>query len=219
MTKKYILIDSEEKYWEALTHLDNVEYVAYDTETTGLNVRKDKVIGFSFTGKIKEGYYFPLFYWNKHIHSLMTHPFYNTQNCDQLLSILKTKKLIMHNASFDIRVTLNYFNKNFLGSLHADTQLMEHTLNEEGPFALKEVCTMKQKELGLDSQDFANQEQLELKESVIKNGGKWVDKQKDIYKGDLGIISKYAVTIVGFFGLIVMFAESTGMLLMRMMAT
>lgn len=55
--KKYVLIDNEEKYWEALTHLDNVEYVAYDTETTGLNVRKEKVIGFSFTGKVKEGYY------------------------------------------------------------------------------------------------------------------------------------------------------------------
>lgn len=191
-SKKYVLIDNEEKYWDALTHLDNVEYVAYDTETTGLNVRKEKIIGFSFTGKVKEGYYFPLFYWDTNIRQLVVHPFSSPENYQNILKILKTKKLLMHNASFDVRVTLNYFKVNFLGNLHADTQLMEHTLNEEGPFALKEVCTRKAVELGLDSQDFANQEQMELKESVLRNGGKWFDKQKDIYMGDLDIISKYA---------------------------
>jgi len=190
--KKYVLIDNEDKYWEALNHLDKVEYVAYDTETTGLNVRKEKVIGFSFTGKVKEGYYFPMFFWDTVSGELVPHPFSSPANYTGILKVLKTKKLLMHNASFDVRVTLNYFKVNFLGNLHADTQLMEHTLNEEGPFALKEVCTRKAVELGLDSQDFANQEQLELKESVLRNGGKWVDKQKDIYKGDLEIISKYA---------------------------
>jgi DNA polymerase I-like protein with 3'-5' exonuclease and polymerase domains len=190
--KKYILIDNEEKYWEALTHLDKVEYVAYDTETTGLNVRKDKIIGFSFTGKVNEGYYFPLFYWDTETKSLVSHPFSSPENYKNILNILKYKKLLMHNASFDVRVTLNYFKVNFLGNLHADTQLMEHTLNEEGPFALKEICIRKATELGLDSQDFANQEQLELKDSVLRNGGKWIDKQKDIYMGDLDIISKYA---------------------------
>jgi DNA polymerase I-like protein with 3'-5' exonuclease and polymerase domains len=192
INKKYILIDNEEKYWEALTHLDNVQYVAYDTETTGLNVRKEKVIGFSFTGKVNEGYYFPLFYWDTTTAMLLPHPFSSTEHYKNILNVLKYKKLLMHNASFDVRVTLNYLKVNFLGNLHADTQLMEHTLNEEGPFALKEICIRKAAELGLDSQDFANQEQLELKDSVIKNGGKWIDKQKDIYMGDLGIISKYA---------------------------
>ena len=190
--KKYILIDNDVAYWEALTHLDKVEYVAYDTETTGLNVRKEKVIGFSFTGKINEGYYFPLFYWDTETKSLLPHPFSSSDNYKNILKQLKYKKLLMHNASFDVRVTLNYLKVNFLGNLHADTQLMEHTLNEEGPFALKEICIRKATELGLDSQDFANQEQLELKDSVIRNGGKWIDKQKDIYMGDLDIISKYA---------------------------
>lgn len=192
INKKYILIDSEEKYWEALTHLDNVEYVAYDTETTGLNVRKEKVIGFSFTGKVNEGYYFPLFYWDTETKLLVPHPFSSSDHYKNILTQLKYKKLLMHNASFDVRITLNYLKVNFLGNLHADTQLMEHTLNEEGPFALKEICIRKAAELGLDSQDFANQEQLELKDSVIRNGGKWIDKQKDIYMGDLDIISKYA---------------------------
>jgi DNA polymerase I-like protein with 3'-5' exonuclease and polymerase domains len=192
MDKRYVLIDSEEKFQEAIEHLNSVEYVAYDTETTGLNVRKEEVIGFSFTGSVKLGYYLPLYQWNTQSQQLDDHPFFDAEKQRELLNLLKTKKLIMHNASFDIRITANFFKINLLNSLHADTQLMEHTLNEEGPFALKEVCTIKAKELGLDSQDFANQEQLELKESVIRNGGKWIDKQKDIYMGDLDIISKYA---------------------------
>ena len=192
MDKQYKLIDNGEIFHEAVKHLSEVEFVAFDTETTGLNVRKEKVIGFSFTGKTNQGYYFPLFYWDNGAGELVAHPFSSPANYKTLLNILKTKKLIMHNASFDVRVTLNYLKVNFLGNLHADTQLMEHTLNEEGPFALKEICIRKSTELGLDTQDHANQEQLELKESVIANGGKWIDKQKDIYKGNLAIISKYA---------------------------
>jgi DNA polymerase I-like protein with 3'-5' exonuclease and polymerase domains len=192
INKKYILIDNDEKYWEALTHLDNVEYVAYDTETTGLNVRKEKVIGFSFTGKINEGYYFPLFYWDTTTAMLLPHPFSSTEHYKNILNVLKYKKLLMHNASFDVRVTLNYLKVNFLGNLHADTQLMEHTLNEEGPFALKEICIRKTIELGLDSQDAANQEQLDLKDSVTANGGKWIAANKEMYKADLSILSKYA---------------------------
>lgn len=187
--KKYVLIDNHEAFVEAIHHLNNSEYVAYDTETTGLNVRKEKVIGFSFSGKTGEGYYFPLFFWDE---GLYQHPFHQFDRAAKLLNVLKNKKLIMHNASFDVRVTLNFLKVNLLSSLHADTQLMEHTLNEEGPFALKEICIRKATELELDSQDFANQEQLELKDSVIRNGGKWIDKQKDIYMGDLDIISKYA---------------------------
>lgn len=190
--KEYTLIDNHDKFYEAIDHLLSCDYIAYDTETTGLNVRKEKIIGFSFSGKINEGYYFPIFFWDNDVRELVQHPFSVDRKYIELLNILKTKKLIMHNASFDIRVTLNYFKVNFLGSLHADTQLMEHTLNEEGPFALKEICIRKATELGLDSQDFANQEQLELKDSVINNGGKWIDRQKDIYMGSLNIISKYA---------------------------
>jgi DNA polymerase I-like protein with 3'-5' exonuclease and polymerase domains len=190
--KHYVLIDSEEKLMEAIEHLNCSDIVAYDTETTGLNVRKEKVIGFSFTGKIKTGYYFPIMFWDVSLDQLVEHPFSSKERYETLLNILKNKKLVMHNASFDIRVTMNYFKVNFLNNLHADTQLMEHTLNEEGPFGLKEICTKKQIELGLDSQDFANQEQLDLEKSVIANGGKWVGKQKDIYTGDISIISKYA---------------------------
>jgi DNA polymerase I-like protein with 3'-5' exonuclease and polymerase domains len=190
--KTYVLIDSEKKFEQALSHLEINRIIAYDTETTGLNVRKDRIIGFSFSGKVAEGYYFPMFYWNKEMHSLMRHSFYTEERLRKLMNVLKTKLLIMHNASYDIRITANDLKVNLLSSLYADTVLMEHTLNEDGPFGLKEMCILKAAELGLDNQDAANQEQIDLQESVKANGGKWTGKDKDIYKGDLELVARYA---------------------------
>lgn len=192
MTKRYVLIDSADTLQEAIQHLANHTTFAFDTETTGLNVRKERVIGFSFTGEVGKGYYYPIWIYNKQDDTLDRHPFYNTMNIGTILGMLKRSKLIMHNASFDIRIVANDLKVNLLSSLHADTQLMEHTINEDGPFALKEICIRKAVELGLDSQDAANQEQLDLKDSVIANGGKWIAANKEMYKADLSILSKYA---------------------------
>ena len=51
---------------------------------------------------------------------------------------------------------------------------------------------MNQKELGLDVQEAANQEQIELKESIKKNGGSTTKLLYEIFKADLDILSKYA---------------------------
>jgi DNA polymerase I-like protein with 3'-5' exonuclease and polymerase domains len=70
---------------------------------------------------------------------------------------------------------------------------MKHTLAEEGPFALKENAIIYAKEIGLDSQDAANQEQLDLEENVKANGGKWLKTNKEMYKADLEVLYKYAI--------------------------
>ena len=192
MIKEYILIDGEKPLQKALDHLENYSVIAYDVESTGLNVRKDRVIGIAFTGKEAMGFYYPIMYWQDHIKALTTHPFYSDNTLNKILSVLKTKKLVMHNASYDIRITANDLKTNLLSALHADTMLMEHTINEDGPFGLKDICIRRAVELGLDSQDAANQEQLDLKQSVIDNGGKWIASNKEMYKADLWLLHKYA---------------------------
>lgn len=191
MQKQYKLITNQKIFDEAVQHLHSYEVIAYDTETTGLNVRKDTVIGFGFTGAEREGYYLPLAVYDVADSRLNRY----SDECDswskQLLDILKTKKLVMHNASYDIRITFNNLKYNYLMSLHADTVLMEHTLNEEGPFGLKDLAEKYKVELGFDDQDASNQEQLALKDSVLANGGKWLKTQKDIYKGNWEIIGTY----------------------------
>ena len=51
---------------------------------------------------------------------------------------------------------------------------------------------MNQEALGLDVEKAANEEQVELKESIKKNGGSVTKDSFQIYKADLDILSKYA---------------------------
>lgn len=70
-------------------------------------------------------------------------------------------------------------------ALYCDTIMLKHTLDEERPFGLKDISV---KYFGDDAAD----EQLDLKENVIAKGGKWTQKQKDMYMADLNILGKYA---------------------------
>ncbi len=189
--KNYRLI-TKQNLAEFIQEINFHKIIAFDTETTGLNVRKEKVIGFSVSCIEGTGWYLPLYVWDKHNKTL------NAQNWEfsvarDILERLRVKRLIMHNASFDVRVIFSNFQINLMPALHADTQLMKHTLQEEGPFALKENAIIYAKEIGLDNQDAANQEQLELEQSVLANGGKWKKEQKDMYMADLEVLTKYAI--------------------------
>jgi DNA polymerase I-like protein with 3'-5' exonuclease and polymerase domains len=189
--KDYRLI-TQQNLSDFIAELNSHDIAAYDTETTGLNVRKDKVIGFSVSCTEGSGWYLPLYVWDKELQELVPQG-WELSVAKDLLSRLSLKKLIMHNASFDVRVTVNNLGISLISALHADTQLMKHTLAEEGPFALKENAIIYAKEIGLDSQDAANQEQLDLEENVKANGGKWLKSNKEMYKADLEVLYKYAI--------------------------
>jgi DNA polymerase I-like protein with 3'-5' exonuclease and polymerase domains len=189
--KSYHIINSLNSQ-AALAELSLADIVSYDTETTGLNVRKVKIIGFSFSCTVGTGWYLPTFVWNKATQQLDEQE-WAMSVAPKFLELLSQKRLIMHNASFDVRVTANFFKVNLISALYADTQLMKHTLAEEGPFGLKENALIYAAEIGLDNQDAANQEQLELELNVKANGGSWTRENKEMFKGDLPILSKYAI--------------------------
>jgi DNA polymerase I-like protein with 3'-5' exonuclease and polymerase domains len=194
--KQYKIVQSDSDFKAMLQHIHDSEYIAYDTETTGLNVRKDTVIGFSVCGSPGEAWYLPLYeydgelFGNTAFDTLV--PFSNNlDRIKQVLELLLTKKLIMHNASYDIRITQSNFGIDLSDALYADTVLMQHTLDEESDFGLKDLAVRFSKELQFDGQDAANQEQLELEQNVKAKGGKWIKSNKQMYMGDMPIIAKY----------------------------
>jgi DNA polymerase I len=107
--KSYVTIDSKETLKELIDHINNSELVAYDTETNSLNPRKGSIIGFSVSGEIGKGYYMPIREWKND--QLVELEIEGT-NADKLakyaISQLLKKKLVMHNASFDVRFTKNF---------------------------------------------------------------------------------------------------------------
>jgi DNA polymerase I-like protein with 3'-5' exonuclease and polymerase domains len=188
--KNYTIIRTRHQYEEAKKHLSNYFYIAFDTETTGLNVRKEKVIGFSFCGKEGESFYMPHLVWNSATQQL--DEVWDKASCLHLLNLIKNKKILTWNGSFDVRITKNYFGVNLTDNIEADGMLMQHTLSEEGPFALKECAILYQSYLGLDVSSAANEEQIKMKENVLANGGSVTKGNFEMFKADLDILGEYA---------------------------
>jgi DNA polymerase I-like protein with 3'-5' exonuclease and polymerase domains len=162
-------------------------------------MRKGKIVGFSVSGDIGIGFYMPTMQWN-HATETLDELQIEGMGCHtiakKILSMLVDKKLVMHNASFDCRFTKNFYGVNLLNSLWVDTALLVHTVQEEGAgmgvFGLKALAISIQEHIGLDVEKAANQEQIELKESIKRNGGSVTKESFEIYKADMEILSKYA---------------------------
>ena len=201
LEKKYYTVQDSETLKLMFQHIQESDVIAVDTETSGLNPRKNKIVGWSLSGDEGIGFYIPTLVWNfdKGELELQTIDGTSTETISKnLLKALKGKKLVFHNASFDVQFIKNYFGIDLLPDVWVDTGLLVHTVYEEGafgfgnPFGLKSIAIMNQEALGLDVEKAANQEQLELKESIKKNGGSVTKESYEIYKADLDILSKYA---------------------------
>ena len=199
--KKYYTVQDSDTLKLMYQHINECDVLAVDTETSGLNPRKDKIVGWSVSGDEGIGFYIPTLLWNFEKDELELQTIDNTSTetiSKNLFKALKGKKLVFHNASFDVQFIKNYFGLDLIDDIWVDTGLLVHTVYEEGafgfgnPFGLKSIAIMNQKELGLDIEKAANEEQIELKESIKKNGGETTKLKFEIYKADLDILSKYA---------------------------
>ena len=162
-------------------------------------MRKGQIVGFSVSGDIGIGFYLPTMTWDHEKESLEELTI-EGMGCHaiakKILPMLIGKKLVMHNASFDCRFTKNFYGVDLLSSLWVENQLLVHTVQEEGAgmgvFGLKPLAISIQEHIGLDVEKAANEEQIELKESIKRNGGQTTRANYEIYKADMDILSKYA---------------------------
>lgn len=197
--KKYYTVDSIEIVNILLEHIQHSDVLAYDTETTSLNPRKGEIVGWSISGDEGIGFYLPTIKWNS-VEGKLEECMIGGKGAHtitrKILPMLKGKKLVMHNASFDCRFTKNYYGVSLIEDLWVDTALLVHTVQEEGAgmgvFGLKPLAVSIQEHIGLNVEEAANKEQVELKESIKKNGGSVTKESFEIYKADMEILSKYA---------------------------
>ena len=181
MQPKLIIVDTLSAIQELSGYLADKEYISYDCETTGLT-RRDRVIGFSVCAEEDKAYYVILEAWDAKENKLVPKPY--LLEARELLLSLENKQLIMHNGVFDCYMAESYFKVNLINSLHTDTMILAHLLNENRKVGLKELA----KELfGEDSA----KEQKEVKESVLANGGQLTKSVYELYKADSYIMGKY----------------------------
>lgn len=195
MDKSYKIITDQAGVVELASYIKNGNIIAYDIETTSINPRTGMIIGFSVSANLNEGYYFPTRIWDPEQQALIDSSI-SGKSCDdiakQLISMLKGKKLIMHNGSFDIRFTKNFYGIDLREDLYCDTMLLRHTLKEDGPFGLKDIAIELQAELGINAEKEANEEQILMKENIKKNGGSVSKENYEIFKADMQLLGQYA---------------------------
>lgn len=177
--EKLIVIRTIAEASELIVKIKEQEYIAFDTETTGVS-KESQIIGFSVSWDIESGYYVVLRAWDGAKLNVLETDFVAKEFMEALLD----KKLIMHNAVFDCAMVFNNYQVQLIQSVHTDTLVLGHLLNENRRNGLKELATSI-------FADDSNAEQLIMKESIRSNGGMITRDQYELYKADSELIGRY----------------------------
>lgn len=187
------LIHTNEEIQGLIDYLKDLDYIAYDTETTGLALNA-QIVGLCVSADVELGWYVITAYWDTEAKELIQLD--NRDKCKELLELLATKNLIMHNGTVDCNWTFRNYGIQLKEALHTDTMILAHLLDENRQVGLKE--------LGLhEFGETAKKEQQEMRDSVIANGGIWeqkYDKKKKIWKDKKGGIKEMYKADVDVFG-------------------
>lgn len=177
--QKLIVLRTVKEVLELMELMKGKEYIAVDTETTGVS-KDSQIIGFSASWEVESGYYVVLRSWDgSKLNVLETESV-----AKEFMVALVDHSLVMHNAVFDCAMIFNNYNVQLIDSVHTDTLILAHLLNENRRNGLKELATSI-------FADDSNAEQLIMKESIRANGGLITKTDYELYKADSELIGRY----------------------------
>ncbi len=120
-----ILLESREKLFEVVDRFGCEDIVAFDTETTGLNVRSAKIVGFSFCVNEDEAYYAPIAHSYLGVGEQIT-----LDDAKRAIDKIFTCRVVGQNLKYDFAIVKNNF-----GALHveefSDTMILSWLLNPQ----------------------------------------------------------------------------------------
>jgi DNA polymerase-1 len=118
----YILLDNDEKLFSVINSIPKDSIVAFDTETTDVDVRNAKIVGFSFAWENNQAYYAPIAHFYLGVGDQI-----NLESARKAIMQLNGFKLVLQNFKYDYAIVKK--NLDFELKLYADTMIMSWLLN------------------------------------------------------------------------------------------
>jgi len=120
-----ILLDTKEKLFETIDLIKDDAVVAFDTETTSLNTKDAKIVGFSFAFDLKKAYYVPI------AHSYLgVGEQVSKADAKEALKRLMGFKVVGQNLKYDLAVLYKNFGFERIEPF-GDTMILSWLLNPE----------------------------------------------------------------------------------------
>jgi DNA polymerase-1 len=107
--------------------------VAFDTETTGLDYEKDKLVGFSFCLNEKEAYYVPFAHFYLGVPEQISE-----ENVKSAIRKIFKSKVVGHNIKFDLHFVTRFLEDDTLEA-YADSMILAWLINSESALGLDKL--------------------------------------------------------------------------------
>ncbi|CAA6805347.1 MAG: DNA polymerase I (EC [uncultured Campylobacterales bacterium] len=126
-----ILLDTKEKLQDLKIPENSI--VAFDTETSSLDVKIANIIGFSFSFHEKNAYYVPIAHSYLGVGNQIS-----LDDAREFLKKLFEHKIVGQNLKYDLAVIRHNFNLDF--KIHSDTMVSSWLINPEGSHSLDSMA-------------------------------------------------------------------------------
>lgn len=165
------------------SYVDNLqpEITVLDVETNSQHEKIADLYGIGLCFSVSKAFYIP---WRRPDGTKIWTQQKELEIRNWIEVICSKTKLIGHNIIYDVLVLENNLELYLTDRVYSDTILQKHAIDEERPFALKEIGV---KYLG----NWADKAQEKLKDEVSLAGGKWTMKQKDMYLASTETLGEY----------------------------
>ena len=130
---KTTLITDAKELNRVLDTIDKDSVVAFDTETTGLNYEKDKLVGFSFCFDDKEAFYVPFG------HFYLGVPYQiDEESVKTAMRKIFTHRVVGHNIKFDLHFVSRFLDDDNL-AVYCDSMILAWLINPESALSLDKL--------------------------------------------------------------------------------
>jgi DNA polymerase-1 len=131
---KATLITDVKKLNIILAMLNENTIVAFDTETTGLDYEKDKLVGFSFCINESEAYYVPFEHFYLGVPEQI-----DESEIKKAIRAIFNSKVVGHNIKFDLHFVSRFLGDDSL-TIYADSMILAWLINPESALGMDKLA-------------------------------------------------------------------------------